>query len=427
MNPFVQHSQWPAVNDVAKRLVAKGFQAMLAGGCVRDSLLGRTPGDFDIATDATPDQVAALFDNAIEVGRSFGVIIIPFDGFQIEIATFREEAQYSDGRRPDAVKFSSAQADAARRDFTMNALFYDIDKQKIIDFVDGVGDINRRLIRAVGEASRRFEEDKLRLMRAVRFVAQLGFDLDPATHAAVVEHAAQLPVVSRERLRDELQKLLKASGRAVGLRLLQETGLLKSAWPDIALSADASASWVKNFEFASQRTRAFEDQPFDERVLWLALFYLSFWQFDEKRAISSLRNDKIDNHSVDQIRFVLQKQSLLRQAARLRRGEWLDIIFSARKQSLLNETCLVSQVGENRQVGAVSIAWLHDVQQAVKDEHEGRIVIEPFLSGADLQSFGLKPSPSLGRQLREAYLLQLEGQFANREQALGWASRISRS
>ena len=203
MNP----SPREIARDIAARLQAAGFVAFWVGGCVRDFLLGREPTDFDIATDAKPEQVEEIFPRTIPVGRKFGVIIVLEYGQQFQVATFRAEADYQDGRRPEKVEFANAETDASRRDFTVNGLFYDPLTEKIHDWVGGEKDLHARIIRTIGTAEERFGEDHLRMLRAVRFAAQLGFEIEPETFAAVQAHAGKIKLISAERIRDELIKL----------------------------------------------------------------------------------------------------------------------------------------------------------------------------------------------------------------------------
>jgi putative nucleotidyltransferase with HDIG domain len=192
---------------IAGRLQSAGFAAFWVGGCVRDFLLGREPQDFDIATDARPEQVEKLFRKTIPVGKKFGVIIVVEGGQQFQVATFRAEADYQDGRRPEKVVFANAEADALRRDFTVNGLFYDPLTEKIHDWVGGEKDLRAKIIRTIGAPEERFGEDHLRLLRAVRFAAQLNFEIEPATFAAIQKLAAKIKLISAERVRDELIKL----------------------------------------------------------------------------------------------------------------------------------------------------------------------------------------------------------------------------
>src|SRR5580704_8396582 len=196
-----------AAKKIVERLQAAGFAAFWVGGCVRDFLLGREPQDFDIATDARPAQVEKLFHKTIPVGKQFGVIIVVEQGHQFQVATFRAEAEYRDGRRPEKVVFANAEADALRRDFTVNGLFYDPLTKKIHDWVGGEKDLRAKIIRTIGAPEERFGEDHLRLLRAVRFAAQLNFEIEAETFSAIKRLAPKIKLISAERVRDELIKL----------------------------------------------------------------------------------------------------------------------------------------------------------------------------------------------------------------------------
>src|SRR5476651_475925 len=204
--------------EIIKRLQHAGFAAFWVGGCVRDFLLGREPQDFDIATDARPEQVEKLFHKTIPVGRKFGVMIVVEGGHQFQVATFRSEADYQDGRRPEKIIFANAEADASRRDFTVNGLFYDPLTKKIHDWVGGEKDLRAKIIRTIGKPEERFGEDHLRLLRAVRFAAQLDFEIEPKTFAAVKKLAPKIKLISAERIRDELLKLFAAPQMEQGAR-----------------------------------------------------------------------------------------------------------------------------------------------------------------------------------------------------------------
>src|SRR3954454_23265016 len=196
-----------AARGLAERLRASGHAAYFAGGCVRDLLRGETPKDFDIATDATPEIVQKIFSRTYAVGAHFGVIVVLENEFQFEVATFRSDGAYLDGRRPIEVQFATAEKDAARRDFTINGMFFDPEKEEVIDFVDGRQDLERRLVRAIGDPAQRFAEDRLRMLRAVRFATGLGFEIDEKTWKAIVASAARITQISSERIRDELVKI----------------------------------------------------------------------------------------------------------------------------------------------------------------------------------------------------------------------------
>lgn len=220
-----------AARQVAHRLRDHGWQAFFVGGCVRDLLLSRHPKDFDIATDARPEQVVALFPHANLVGAHFGVVLVEPG---VEVATFRSEAGYADGRHPDAVRFEHDPArDAARRDFTINALFMDPSSGEILDSVGGRSDLEHGIVRAIGDPFRRFEEDHLRLIRAIRFAARLGFTLDPATFDAIRTLAPAIHRVSVERIRDELVRILTEGAAPRGFELLHDSGLLHELLPEV--------------------------------------------------------------------------------------------------------------------------------------------------------------------------------------------------
>lgn len=220
--------------DVVEVLQNAGHQAVFAGGCVRDMLLGVEPKDIDIATSATPEQVEALFPKTVAVGKSFGVIRVQFDGDEFEVATFRKDSKSGDGRRPDSVEFSDMKNDALRRDLTINAIFLDPIKEEIHDFVGGQLDLKTRHIRFVGNPDERIEEDKLRLLRVIRFASRGGWILDKATAEAVRNHASDIVVVSAERIADELTKILTQKTAHIGFRMLKDFGLWSWVLPQVS-------------------------------------------------------------------------------------------------------------------------------------------------------------------------------------------------
>jgi poly(A) polymerase len=222
-------------NSVCDKLIGKGFQALLAGGCVRDLLLERAPADYDVTTNATPEQVTELFPESVGVGAQFGVILIPSDGHKVEVATFRSDVGYSDGRHPDKVIYAkSAEEDVQRRDFTINGLLMRHDTGEILDCVGGRADLQAGIIRAIGQPDRRFEEDKLRMLRAVRFAGRFGFEIEAETFRAIRRQVEQIGQISAERVRDELTKMLTEGAAGDGFKLLDQTWLLQRVLPEIA-------------------------------------------------------------------------------------------------------------------------------------------------------------------------------------------------
>ncbi len=220
---------------IVARLRASGHQAYLAGGCVRDTLLGVEPKDYDVVTDATPSRLEELFPDAVAVGAQFGVLLVRGNAAQVEVATFRSDHAYLDGRRPSAVTFtSSAEQDVRRRDFTINGLLWDPDKDTMLDFVGGRADLGARLVRAIGAPRERIAEDSLRMLRAVRFAARLGFEIEPDTLAAIREQSAAIGRVAAERIRDEIVRILTEGGARRGFELLDRSGLLPEILPEIS-------------------------------------------------------------------------------------------------------------------------------------------------------------------------------------------------
>src|SRR6266850_6340784 len=220
-------------HQVAAHLREQGNIAHFAGGCVRDMVRGLTPKDYDIATDARPETVQTLFPRTYAVGAHFGVIIVLEDGFQFEVATFRSDDAYIDGRHPSAVHFSSPEADAKRRDFTINGMFYDPVAGEVIDLVGGQADIAAKLVRAIGDPAKRFAEDRLRMLRAVRFAAVLDYKIDNQTWDALVASAASINEISAERIREELLKIFLSPNRVRGWDLLDQSGLLRTILPEL--------------------------------------------------------------------------------------------------------------------------------------------------------------------------------------------------
>ncbi len=225
------------LESIARRLLTRlreaGFTAYFAGGCVRDRLLGFAPKDYDIASSARPEEVQALFPRTFAVGAHFGVVVVHEGGHDFEVATFRSDGAYVDGRRPEGVVFSSPQLDAERRDFTINGLFYDAISEEVIDFVAGRADLTARVLRAIGDPVARFREDRLRLLRAVRFAAVLGFEIEPETWQALLAHAGDIHEVSAERIREELVKIFLSPARVRGFDLLVASGLMEQVLPEI--------------------------------------------------------------------------------------------------------------------------------------------------------------------------------------------------
>jgi poly(A) polymerase len=221
-------------NSVCDTLQSRSYQAFLVGGCVRDLLLGREPADYDVSTDATPQEVQRLFPASLAVGAQFGVVLVRQGSEKVEVATFRKDVGYSDGRHPDQVIYTTtAKEDVSRRDFTLNGLLMRHDTNEVLDYVGGQADLFAGIIRAIGEPDRRFTEDKLRMLRAIRFAARFDYVIEPVTFAAIRAHAAEIRFVSAERIQEELSKILTEGAARRGFELLDDTGLLQQLLPEI--------------------------------------------------------------------------------------------------------------------------------------------------------------------------------------------------
>src|ERR1700676_3075779 len=219
---------------IVRRLVESGFRAVFAGGCVRDRILGVEPKDYDIATDARPEVVQKLFDRTVAVGAKFGVIGVVLDGDKpIEVATFRADAEYTDGRRPSSVRFGAIEEDAIRRDFTINGMFYDPIADRLIDLVGGMRDLRAGIIRAIGNPDERFEQDHLRILRAIRFAARLNFRIDPATWSAMIRSAPKITQIAAERIGEEIALMMTEGGAARAMDLMMDSGLMQLLLPEV--------------------------------------------------------------------------------------------------------------------------------------------------------------------------------------------------
>lgn len=401
--------------DVVRRLRDAGFTALFAGGCVRDLLLDRPAKDYDVATTATPDEVRQLFGRrrTLAVGASFGVIIVlgPQPGVQVEVATFRREGDYSDGRRPDHVEFCSPEEDARRRDFTINGMFYDPLDSRVLDYVGGESDLAAGLVRAIGDPHDRMREDKLRMLRAVRFAATLDFQLDPATAAAVREMAEQLTVVSAERIAQELRKMLVDPHRRRAMELCADVGLLAVVFPELMPAVGDGGTEPKT----AVANRGFEMlHLLREPGFELALAVL----LHELPAEPMVRNIclrlKLSNDEKDRIVWLAAHQDDLRAApqfglAKLKRA--LSHPYHPDQLQLLRARLLVDG------------ADLHPVlfcEEFLATTPAGEINPPPLITGDDLIRLGMPPGPEFKEWLDEIRDAQLNGEIATKDVALEW-------
>lgn len=397
--------QWSQAHSICKILREQGHEALFAGGCVRDALLGRPAKDIDIATSATPDQVENLFDKTLPVGKAFGVILVVVDGQTFEVATFRTDGEYRDGRRPEAVQFSSAREDAFRRDFTVNAMFYDPLTEEVLDFVGGQADLKLKRIKTVGNPVTRFQEDALRLFRAVRFAAQLGFEIEESTWKALIRRIEDIRRVSRERITEEMQKLLLAPFSLTGLKLMEDSGLLNVLIPENK-KPELQSLWRKGLK--SFRLKNFEEDPV---VVWSEFFLR--WQAEAEFVFkASSSRFSFSKKLIRGIQFVLENHDrLLDPKERL--GIKLHLLGSEFGLALLRVLELEFPGEECKALEAL----VSKLRALVNTEGD---LPEPLVNGRDLLAFGMKKGPRMGSLLKEAYLLQLERKLFTRDQALQW-------
>ncbi|QDU63923.1 tRNA nucleotidyltransferase/poly(A) polymerase [Planctomycetes bacterium Pan216] len=399
---------------VVQRLRDAGHVALLAGGCVRDLLLGNTPKDYDVATSAHPKQVQRLFRRTIAVGVSFGVIrVLGRDNRIVEVATFRADLGYSDGRHPDGVRFTDPREDALRRDFTINGMFLDPLSNEVHDFVGGVDDLRAGVIRAIGDAPTRFEEDKLRLLRAVRFAARFSFNVEEATARAVRAMAGQLNVVSPERILAELRLLLTARSRRQGAGMLRDLCLWDHALPELGAVATDEGRW--------ETTCRLLDHWHESISLPLCLAALSATmpQVDARKLVEPFferlhgPNDERDRTAWLTTHRDGFDNARGERPARLKRlmahvgGEELLELAEARAEAGLADD--------------VEITHARRLRDRWTDEE---VDPAPLLKGHDLIKAGIQPGPRMGELLERIRDEQLDGTIGTRDEALAYLKTI---
>lgn len=402
------HDAWHAALHVIKELRAAGFSSLLAGGCVRDKLLSIAPKDFDIATNARPEQIKKTFRRAKLVGAKFGVAVVRQFGHDIEVATFRTDGVYSDGRHPDDVQFGSEVDDAHRRDFTINGMFYDPIDDKIIDYVNGQADLAARVLRTIGEPEDRFAEDHLRMLRAVRFAARLAFQIEPRTLAAIQANAPKLRSISAERIWLELKEILAAPSRALGWGLLCETSIvrhLSDAWPNEELGDEASLAAKRLAALPAKRLPA---------TVGVAALLAGRTSAVVGEIGKSLRLSNREIYTVDWLvssLAMVQAEATLELAdlkLLLRHEAWPELMDLLRADLVARGSRL--RAAENLITRADSLA-------------SEAIHAPPLLCGDDLMAVGLTPSKALGDLLKAVYRTQLNEEIHTKEEALAWVRR----
>ncbi|HEY4232109.1 MAG TPA: CCA tRNA nucleotidyltransferase [Lacipirellulaceae bacterium] len=393
--------------QIVEKLRAAGFEALWAGGCVRDQLLGIEPKDYDVATSAKPDEIRNLFGHrrTLAIGVSFGVITVlgPRSAGQIEVATFRTDAAYSDGRHPDSVTFTTAQNDAARRDFTINGLFFDPIASEVVDYVGGREDLERKTVRAIGDPAARIAEDKLRMLRAIRFAAAFGFEIEPNTLRAIEQSAAEVTNVSPERIGMEIRRMLVDRHRVIALNTLRETNLLVHVLPEVARLD--GPRWQD-----TRRVLATLSDP----TLPLALAAL-LWQVTSPAAVNVVgRRLRYTNKEIELAAWLLAQLETVATASEL---PW------PRLQRVLIHDGAAELVEMHAAIAGPDDPAVDFCRQRLAWPPE-RLNPPPLVDGAALIAHGLTPGPTFSRLLELVRDAQLRNETATPAEALVFVDRI---
>jgi poly(A) polymerase len=423
---------------ICARLRGAGFRALFAGGCVRDRLRGEQPKDFDIATDAPASEVTTLFRHTVAVGAAFGVIIVVEEGQHFEVATFRKDGPYLDGRRPSSVAFVDEVEDARRRDFTINALFFDPETEEVLDYVGGQDDLARGLIRCVGKPEERFREDHLRLLRAVRFAARFGFEIDEKTRAAMVNQATTILKTSAERIRDELEKMLCGPNPERSLHLLDDTGLLREILPEVVAMKGVEQPpefhpegdvFVHTLLLLRHKpepcsvTLAFgallhdvgkpSTQTFEDRI-----------RFNEHERVGAemaeaiCRRLRMSNEETERITWLVDQHMRLASIPQMRESRRKRFVREEGFDELL-ALCRLDCLASHGHLE--TIAWIEDYRRNLPEE---ALRPAPLLTGKDLIAMGHTPGPRFKEVLQAVEDAQLDGTITTREKAREMASAM---
>ncbi len=442
--------------EVVRRLRQSGYEAYWAGGCVRDELLGVEPADYDVATSARPEEVVRIFARTVEVGASFGVVEVigprRSDGTHpvIQVATFRSDGAYVDGRRPESVVFSSPQEDAERRDFTINGMFFDPLENKVIDYIGGQADLKTGVLRAIGDPRARFREDKLRLMRAVRMAARFDFPIEAATAAAIREMAAQLPVVSAERIADELRKMLIHRNRAWAMRQMDDLGLLRQVLPEIENEMKGIPQGLPESptgDLWQHVLRVLEllegpHWPAPEPVSFPLAFATLLHDVGKKRSAvreaerytfhghehigrrlagAACRRLKLSNVETTRIEWLVEKHQYLCEAPSMRPSRLKPILVHPGIGELLALHRADSLASDR------SIAHVEFCEKMLRETPPEELNPLPLLTGNDLIALGWEQGPQFKTVLDAVREAQLEGTIKSREEAIRMAQETWKS
>lgn len=427
-------SQQDKALHIIQRLREDGHEAYLAGGCVRDRLLGREPKDYDVATAAAPQAVQSLFPDTVDVGSQFGSIVVLVEGEPFEVTTFRSDGPYRDGRRPEHVRQGTLEDDVRRRDFTINAMMYDPAEDRVIDLVEGREDLARGLVRAIGDPHERFAEDRLRMVRAVRLACGLGFAIDVPTVQAIQDHAAAVTQVAWERIGAEITRTLTEGGARRGFELLDETGLLEVILPEIAAMKGCEQTpdyhpegdvfvhtlMLLGHLHAPTETLAYGcllhdvakppcRQPAGERV--------TFYGHPEKgaeMATEILQRLKRSRAVAERVAWLVRYHLRYTQAPKMRLSTLKRFLAEDGIHELL-ELCRIDALSSNGDLGYYDFC-----RQKLAELGEKEVKPEPLLRGRDLIQLGYAPGPAFSAMLQAVEEAQLEGELRTADDAVDW-------
>jgi len=422
---------------IVERLRTAGYESYFAGGCVRDMLLGKEPKDFDIATAAKPGEIAQLFSETRAVGAQFGVILVVLGEESFEVATFRHDGPYLDGRHPSHVRFGSLDEDVSRRDFTINGMVYDPLEDRVIDRVGGQRDLEQRLIRAIGNPRERFVEDRLRLIRAVRFAASLGFAIEERTLSAIGELAPTITMVSWERIGDEITRILTEGGARVGFQWLDSTGLLEAILPEITALKGVEQSPDYHPEgdvFTHTLLLLSHLQAPTETLAYGCLLHdvakpvcfrkegerITYYGHTEQGAALAetiLRRLKRSRAIWERVAYLVHNHLRHMQAPQMRLSTLKRFLGEEGIDELL-ELTRIDALSSNGNLEHYE--YCLNKRAELKEEE---IHPEPLLRGRDLIALGFSPGPSFSRMLKQVEEAQLSGELRTHEEALQWIDK----
>lgn len=405
-NPHRRISAEDTALQVVKTLVDAGHTALFAGGCVRDMLMGTAPSDYDVATSARPEEVLKLFRRTQSVGAKFGVVLVHLNKHAIEVATFRNDLKYEDGRRPTGIEFSSPEEDAKRRDFTVNGMFYNPLTKEVVDYVGGQTDLKAQIIRAIGEPEQRFAEDHLRLLRAIRFAARLGFEIEPRTWEAIVHHAEEIRRISPERILMELTAILSHPHRAKAVDYLHRSGLLYCLGPEADALRDTTEHAIRMLAFLPS-TASFE-------LSFAALLHTQ----PIDRIDSICKSLRTSNDTLEQVCWLTAKQDVFSEPAALTLAD-LKLLMAHRGFEELT-ALFASKLHAYKRDVVPRYEIDHRVQAIPRNE----IAPPPLLTGHDLAALGVPQGPAYKKILDRVYYRQLNDEIRNREAALALAREL---